>query len=50
MFPEEVSGVIPARTLLQVDPLENNAEVSLYNAVLRPLNNINIYNLYRNDH
>ena len=29
MFPEEVSGVIPARTLLQVSPLENNAEVSL---------------------
>ena len=30
MFPEEVSGVIPARTLLQVSPLENNAEFLIY--------------------
>jgi hypothetical protein len=32
MFPEEVSGVIPARALLQVNPLENNAKVLLYNS------------------
>lgn len=31
MFPEEVSGVIPSRSLIQVFPLENQSAVSLYN-------------------
>lgn len=31
MFPEEVSGVIPSRSLIQVFPLENQSSVSLYN-------------------
>jgi len=31
MFPEEVSGVIPSRSLIQVFPLENQSEISLYN-------------------
>jgi len=31
MFPEEVSGVIPSRSLIQVFPLENQSEVSLKN-------------------
>lgn len=31
MFPEEVSGVIPARSLIQVFPLENRSGISLYN-------------------
>ena len=44
MFPEEVSGVIPARTLLQVDPLENNAEVSLYSRFTTVKKQQNIYN------
>ncbi len=44
MFPEEVSGVIPARTLLQVSPLENNAEVSLYSRFMTTKKQQNIYN------
>ena len=44
MFPEEVSGVIPARTLLQVNPLENNAEVSLYSRFMTTKKQQNIYN------
>jgi len=31
MFPEEVSGVIPAKSLIQVFPLENQSKISLYN-------------------
>ncbi|WP_435524213.1 type VI secretion system baseplate subunit TssF [Chryseobacterium indoltheticum] len=31
MFPEEVSGVIPSRSLIQVFPLENQSKVSLKN-------------------
>jgi len=31
MFPEEVSGVIPSRSLLQVFPLENQSKISLKN-------------------
>jgi hypothetical protein len=44
MFPEEVSGVIPARTLLQVSPLENNAKISLYNSFKTSIRKQNIYN------
>lgn len=44
MFPEEVSGVIPARTLLQVTPLENNAKVSLYNHFKTTKRIHNVYN------
>jgi hypothetical protein len=44
MFPEEVSGVIPARALLQVNPLENNAKVSLYNSFKTSIRKHNIYN------
>ena len=44
MFPEEVSGVIPARTLLQVDPLENNAAISLYSSFKTSIRQQNIYN------
>lgn len=31
MFPEEVSGVVPSRSLVQVFPLENGEKISLYN-------------------
>jgi hypothetical protein len=31
MFPEEVSGVIPSRSLIQVFPLENHSTISLKN-------------------
>lgn len=44
MFPEEVSGVVPARTLLQVSPLENNAKISLYNSFKTSIRKQNIYN------
>ncbi|WP_415325657.1 type VI secretion system baseplate subunit TssF [Chryseobacterium sp. MMS23-Vi53] len=44
MFPEEVSGMIPARTLLQVKPLENNAKVSLYNHFKATKRIHNVYN------
>ena len=44
MFPEEVSGVIPSRTLLQVNPLENNGEVSLYSYFATTKKQQNIYN------
>lgn len=30
MFPEEVSGVVPARSIIQVSPLENNEKISRY--------------------
>jgi len=44
MFPEEVSGVIPSRTLLQVNPLENNAQISLYSHFSAIKRQQNIYN------
>jgi hypothetical protein len=44
MFPEEVSGVIPSRTLLQVSPVENNAKISLYNQFKMVKKQPNIYN------
>ncbi|MCW3162372.1 type VI secretion system baseplate subunit TssF [Chryseobacterium oryctis] len=31
MFPEEVSGVVPSRSLIQVFPLENRETISFYN-------------------
>nr|WP_315026254.1 type VI secretion system baseplate subunit TssF [uncultured Chryseobacterium sp.] len=43
MFPEEVSGAIPARTLLQIHPLENNTEISLYNSFKTSIRKQNIY-------
>jgi hypothetical protein len=30
LFPEEISGVVPARSLLQVFPIENGSKISLY--------------------
>lgn len=44
MFPEEVSGVIPARALLQVYPLENNVKVSVYNHFKTSKRIHNVYN------
>ncbi|MDQ0594796.1 hypothetical protein QFZ37_003165 [Chryseobacterium ginsenosidimutans] len=44
MFPEEVSGVIPSRTLLQVSPLENNSRISLYHQFKTVKKLPNIYN------
>ena len=44
MFPEEVSGVIPARALIQVSPLENNIKTSLYNCFKTSIRKQNIYN------
>ena len=32
MFPEEVAGALPAHTLLQVYPSQNNKPISLYNS------------------
>lgn len=43
MFPEEVSGVVPARTLLQVNPLENNTKISFYNSFKTSVRKQNIY-------
>lgn len=44
MFPEEVSGVIPARTILQVQPFENNVKISRYNSFKTSIRKQNIYN------
>lgn len=44
MFPEEVSGVFPAQTLLQVNPLENNTFISYYNSFKITVRKQNIYN------
>lgn len=44
MFPEEVSGVIPARTLIQVTPLENNVKISRYESFKTSIRKQNIYN------
>ncbi|WP_449399651.1 type VI secretion system baseplate subunit TssF [Chryseobacterium wanjuense] len=44
MFPEEVSGVIPARTLIQVNPLENNKKISLYSHFKTTKRIHNVYN------
>lgn len=44
MFPEEVSGVVPARTLLQVSPLENNTHISRYSSFKTSIRKQNIYN------
>ncbi|MDR2206778.1 MAG: type VI secretion system baseplate subunit TssF [Flavobacteriaceae bacterium] len=44
MFPESVSGVFPARTLIQVSPLENNSKISLYNSFNTSIRKQNIYN------
>lgn len=44
MFPEKVSGVIPARTLIQVAPLENNVKISRYQSFKTSVRKQNIYN------
>lgn len=44
MFPEQVSGVVPARTLLQVNPLENNTFISYYSSFKTTIRKQNIYN------
>lgn len=44
MFPEETSGAVPASTLVQVEPLENNATISFYNTFKTPIRKQNIYN------
>lgn len=44
MFPEEVSGVIPTRTLIQVNPLENNGKISLYSHFKTTKRIHNVYN------
>ena len=44
MFPEDVSGVIPARTLLQISPLENNEVLSRYSSFKTTIRKQNIYN------
>ncbi len=32
LFPDKTTGVIPAQTLLQIQPLENNTKISLYDS------------------
>lgn len=44
IFPEEVSGAVPARTILQVSPLENNTKISLYDSFKTSIRKQNIYN------
>ncbi len=44
MFPEDISGVIPARTILQVQPLENNTKVSRYSTFKTSIPKYNVYN------
>ncbi|WP_312902086.1 type VI secretion system baseplate subunit TssF [Chryseobacterium taichungense] len=44
MFPEEVSGVIPARTILQVQPFESNTKISRYSSFKTSVRKQNIYN------
>lgn len=44
MFPEEVSGVAPARTLIQVYPLENNVKISNYQSFKMSVRKQNMYN------
>lgn len=43
LFPEEVTGVVPARTLLQIDALKNNQPISLYNKFKAEHQQQNIY-------
>ena len=44
MFPEEVSGVVPSRSLLQVFPLENKSKISLKNHFRTSKRIHNVYN------
>ncbi|WP_326982440.1 type VI secretion system baseplate subunit TssF [Chryseobacterium sp. MYb264] len=44
MFPEEVSGVLPSRSLLQVFPLENGEKISLYNHFKTPKRIHDVFN------
>jgi len=44
MFPEEVSGVVPSRSLIQVFPLENQSKVSFYNHFKTSKRVHNVYN------
>ncbi|QAR30237.1 hypothetical protein EQP59_02125 [Ornithobacterium rhinotracheale] len=43
LFPEEVTGVVPARTLLQIDALKNNQPISFYNKFRAEYQQQNIY-------
>lgn len=44
MFPEEVSGAVPARALIQVKPYENDVKVSFYNHFKTVKRFHNVYN------
>ncbi|MCX8523657.1 type VI secretion system baseplate subunit TssF [Chryseobacterium formosus] len=44
MFPEEVSGVIPSRSLIQIFPLENQSKISLYSHFKTSKRIHNVYN------
>ena len=44
MFPEEVAGILPSHTLLQVTPSQNNIPISLYNSFKTTKRKQNIYN------
>ncbi|MCY0970737.1 type VI secretion system baseplate subunit TssF [Chryseobacterium wangxinyae] len=44
MFPEEVSGVVPSRSLIQVFPVENQAKVSLKNHFKTSKRTHNVFN------
>jgi len=44
MFPEEVAGALPAHTLLQVYPSQNNKSISLYNSFATKKRVQDIYN------
>ena len=49
MFPEEVAGALPAHTLLQVYPTENNTLISLYDSFRTTKKKQNIYNPQENN-
>ena len=44
MFPEEVAGALPAHTILQVYPSQNNKSISLYNSFATKKRVQDIYN------
>lgn len=44
LFPEDVSGVFPSRSLIQVTPQESNASISLYDSFRATKSIHNIYN------
>ncbi|WP_322545180.1 hypothetical protein [Elizabethkingia miricola] len=44
IFPEEISEAIPARTLLQINPLENKTKISIYNSFKTTIRKQNLNN------